>query len=188
MNLQDIGFTKEELQQRVVDQLCGQVMSTTTFDDIGDEVTFPSDLAKQLKGLVAEQVSATVTALAEKHILPNVSGYIETLTLQETNSWGERTGEPITFIEYLTARAEAYMQEKVDFDGKSKAESNGYSWSGKQTRITNLIHRHLQYSIEAAMKDALKIATGSIVTGIQETVKIQLGEISKTLKTSVSVK
>lgn len=189
LNLESLGFTKEELQERVIARICTQLLDGVGYDEDDNEFTTASQFHRQMRTSIKEKIETTINAIAEREVLPNVTSYIENLTLQETNRWGEKTGEKVTFIEYLTRKAEAYMQEKVNFDGKSKEENgNGYSWSGTQTRITHLVHQHLHYSIENAMKDAMKIANSAIATGIQETVKTKLAEISTTLKVGVTSK
>ena len=187
LNLKTLGFTKKELQQRVVDQLCKQVTSVVRYDEDSEEYLVDSEFAKQLKGKITAYIDKKISEMAEKHLFPKVSEYIENLTLQETNRWGEAKGKSLTFIEYLVQRAEAYMLEKVDYDGKSQEESRGFSWSGKQTRLANLIHQHLHYSIANAMEKALKDANSHITQGLEQTVKIKLEEISKSLKVGLNI-
>jgi hypothetical protein len=93
----------------------------------------------------------------------------------------------MTFIEYLVARAEAYLREDVNFDGKSKDEHSGYSWSKSQTRIVWLVNKHLQYSIESAMKDAVKTINDAVTEGLEKTVKVKLEEIAKGLKVNLKM-
>ena len=190
IDLQTLGFTQEELQDRVIDRLCDQLLTSRGFNpETDDDVTFPSSLQRKLDERIKTHINDTINALAEKYILPNVASYIENLTLQQTNQWGEKKGDPITFVEYMVERAQAYMQEKVDWSGKSKSESgNGYGWSGQQTRITHLIHEHLHHSIETAMKAAMKDLTGEVAKGINETAKHKLSEIAANLKVQVTSK
>jgi hypothetical protein len=189
ITLESLGFSQEELQTRVIEKLCQDILRSVGFDYDGDrEVDVDSQFSKTVEKRTKEHIDATINALAEKHLLPNVTTFIENLTLQATTQWGEKRGEKITFIEYLTQRAEAYMSEQVNFEGKSKGESGGYSWSGTQTRITHLVNKHLHYSIEMAMKNALQIANSAIAKGIEETVKLKLAELSNTLSASVQVK
>lgn len=187
IDLTALGFTQEELQKRVVNQICDQLMRREYEDEDGPSYFGESELKRKLDAEIKERINATVEELAEKHILPNVGSYIENLTLQATNKWGEKTGSSLTFVEYLTQRAEAYMNEQVDFQGRDKA-SVDYSWKGTQTRLTHLVHHHLHYSIETAMKQALQIATSSIASGLQETVKLKLDQIAKDMKVTVSTK
>jgi len=186
MDIEALGFTQEELQDRVVNQICETVLSGMEYDP-HEDCPVASRFEKVINARIEQQVNDTINALAEKHVLPNVAQYIEELTLQKTNEWGEKKGEPVTFVEYLVQRAQAYMQEKVDFDGKSKDEA-GYSWRGKQTRITCLIHAHLHYAIESAMKKALSGATGEIAKGISETAKIQLNKIAAKMDIAVTTR
>jgi hypothetical protein len=181
ITLEALGFTKDELQERVIERLCRQIMSGVSLDEDGEEWETDSTFARKLNERVKEQVDASINAIAEKHILPNVAQFIEGLALQETNKWGEKKGAQVTFVEYLIQRAEHYMNEQVDFQGRAKGQDS-YSWKGTQTRLTHLVHEHLHYSIETAMKQALNIANGAITKGIQETVRIKLDEVAKALK------
>lgn len=186
ITLEALGFTKEELQQRVIDQLCEQILhGYRADDDNGEESSFSSNVQAQIRQESQKRINEAVQAIGEKHILPNVTAYLEALCLQETTKWGEKKGEPITFIEYLTRRAEHFMNEQVDSSGKSKAEGDSYHWKGSQSRITHLVHHHLQFSIETAMKNALSIATSAITSGIAETVKLKLAEVQQQIKVNV---
>lgn len=179
MTLDELGFTKEELQERVIERLCDQIMGGAHLDD--------TRFRKDMDDRVRKYINETVDALGEKHVLPNVVSLIENMNLQATNSWGEKQGEPVTFIQYLVKRAEAYMQEPVDYQGKTKAQDS-YNWSGKQSRMTYLIEKHLQFSIETAMKDSLKIANDSIAKGIEASVKMTMQKIVSGIQVGVSVK
>lgn len=186
ISIQDLGITQEELISRVVDQLCESTLTRTRMDDEGNEHSVPSEFHRQIKELIKQRIDTKINELAEIHILPKVSMLVENITLQETTRWGEKTGDPVSFIEYLTKRAESYIREEVDYQGKTKAEV-GYGWSKSQTRITYLVNGHLHYSIDAAMKQALKDVNSELLKGIAETVKIKLEEASKKLKLSATI-
>lgn len=188
MDLESLGFTKKELQDRVVESVSRKVLESVGYDEEGDEVSTESKFLRTVEKRVKAHIDTSIQALAEKHILPNVAAYIENLTIQETNRWGEKAGTKVSFIEYLTQRADHYMREDVNYEGKTKTEANGYSWSRSQTRVAHMIDKHLHYSIESAMKDALANANSAIVGGIQETVKIKLAEVANGLKLTVKAK
>lgn len=169
VDITQFGFTREELQERVVEQICDRVLN---------EGWFEIDPQSVLKEKIKMQIDTAVEQLAEKHLLPNVQKIIEELTIQQTNEWGEAKGQPFSFIEYLLDRAKFYMQEMVDKNGRHKGHPDTTCyWRGEQTRITFLINSHLQYHIEDAMKGALKVANGEIAKGLHETVRIKLNEI-----------
>lgn len=193
ITIESLGITEEELQQRVVERIAGLAMTKIVEGyDYDDEQVFRYDgasaLSKDLDKLIKEKIDAKVNEIADAHVLPGVESMVENLTLQETNRWGEKVGEPVTFIEYLIHRAENYMTEKVDYNGKSKSEAGSYSWSGTQTRVSHLVEKHLHYSIENAMKAAVKNANDVIVKGLNETVKIKLKEVADGLKVNVKTR
>ena len=185
IDLESLGISKEELQNRVIDALCDKLLNERYFDEDGENAIASSTFGVKLTKVIKDRIDSQIAALAEEHVLPNVKTFIDNLVLQQTTEWGTKVGRPVTFIEYLTHQAETYMTEQVNYEGKSKNQSDGYSWKGTQTRLTNLVHQHLHYSIETAMKDALKIANNAIAQGIQETVKIKLAEIAAQLKVEI---
>lgn len=189
ITLESLGFTQEDLQERVIERLCEQVLAGKGYDEDGNEFYQESQFKRKLDERIKAQVEQTINAIAEKHVLPNVAQYVETLTLQQTNAWGEKRGQPVTFIEYLVARAHAYIQEEVNYEGKSKAESrDSYGWSKSTTRIAYLVNKHLQYSIETAMKQALASANNAIAGGIEAAVKMKLQEVVGGLQIAVKTK
>lgn len=188
IDLAELGLTKEEIQDRVIERMCDRLLMTKGTDEDGEACRYASAFSQELNALIQEQIETSVASLAEKHVLPRVAGAVENICLQATNQWGEKVAQPMTFTEYLVSRAEAYLQEKVNYEGKSQKESGGYSWSGTQTRITHLVHQHLHYSIEAAMKQAVSEANKGIANGITEAVKMKLNDIVSTLRCNVEVK
>lgn len=181
ISLTDLGITPEELRQRVVDKIAGDIMSDECFE---------SDLQRKVSLMLKEKVDAAVTALGDRVVAPRIAEMLEDLCLQQTNLWGERTGKALTFIEYLTQRAEGYMTEKVNAQGKTAAEckSSRSSFSAAQSRVAFMVDSHLQYSIKTAMEKALAEANSQIAAGITDTVKQQMSDILGRVKATVTVK
>lgn len=177
--LKQLGLSKDQITNMIVERCASELMRSTSCNEYGEEETVsPSKLKQQLQELVTKRINEEVTRIADAHVLPRVTEMVEGLTLQETNKWGEKKGEPLSFVEYLVARADAYMREKVNHAGKSEAEDgNSYNWKASTTRVSYLIHEHLQYSIKTAMEQAMKSANASIAGGIQTAVKIKLQEV-----------
>jgi len=180
--LEALGISRDELIYKIVERCAEGVLSSISWDEDGEETRRSSDVERRLKALCQSTIDEKVKAIADAHVLPMIKDRIENLTLQETNKWGEKTGTPVTFIEYLVKRADAYLIEPVNYDGKSKEEVGGYSFSGAQSRITHMVHKHLHYSIETAMKNALSQVNAALSGGIQATVKTKIDEIVSSIK------
>lgn len=186
LTLENLGLSREGLAEMVVDQVVQNLLFSASVDDEGREYPHASDFRDKLKTTITETIHAKVREIGDQHLVPTINGMIENLVLQETTKWGEKRGEPVTFTEYMVQRAEAYLHEEVDFHGKTRAESS-YSWSKSGTRISWLVHRHLQLAVESAMKKALENANAMIVGGIEGAVKIKLAEVANQLKVQVKV-
>lgn len=188
LTLEALGLTKEQLQELVIARAADRLLRWEVREDGVEVPPAESRLAARLQKLVEKRIDAKIAELAEAHVLPNVASYIEKLSLQATNAWGEKRGTSVTFIEYLVQRAEAYLSEQVDYEGKGKGERDSYSWKGAQTRLAHMVHKHLHYSIETAMKNAIEVANSKIAQGIAETAKMKLDEISASLRVEVKTK
>ncbi len=188
LNLAALGIDQEKIAQMVADRIAEQMLNDVTYDQDGHAFRGQHDFSGALNKSVKAHLDAYVTKVADEHLLPKVAEMLESLTLQATNEWGQKKGAPVTFVEYLVQRAEAYMTEKVSFDGKTQKESGGYSWSASGTRVAHMIDKHIHYAIERAMKDAVGAANAQIAGGILETTKIKLAEIANALKVEVKTK
>ncbi len=183
ITLEALGLKADDIANRVVDRIAEKMLSRTYMaDPDGEEDEQPTAFATAIQERVKARIDQSIEEVAAKHVLPKITTYLEGLCLQETNRWGEKTGKPVTFIEYLTQRADAWMKEEVNFQGKTK-EEDSYSWRKNTTRVSYLIHQHLQYAIEKAMKAALQNANNTIVGGLQKAVEVSLGNLRIELKT-----
>lgn len=188
ITLESLGLSQEDIAERVVDRIVDRLLNSYVADEDDEDVATSSKYMTNLQELVHKKINESVENIAAKHVLPNIETYLEGLCLQETNSWGEKKGKPVTFIEYLVQRAEAYMLEEVNYEGKSKGQNGSYSWSKSGTRISYLVNQHLQYSIQTAMQNALKDANSHIVGGLEQAIKIKLAEVQNSIKVGVTVK
>lgn len=181
IDLEALGFTQEELQEKVIDKICKSILTEYEYSPEDGDWFEDSRVAKKLKAHIKERVDVAIERIAMQHIYPNVDTLIENVTLQKTTKWGESVGDPMTFKEYLTQRANQYLVEEVDMSGNAKSKGS-FSGGKSQTRITYLIDQHLGLSIQSALKSALANLEEKLTGGIQGTIKLQLEELAKTIK------
>ncbi len=185
MDFESLGFTQEELQERVISTICDRLLTQKGWDDEDREHFYSSQLEKRVTKALKTEIDQKVSALFEEHITPNVETIIQNTVMQKTNEWGEAKGAPITLTEYLTERAENYLLEKVDSDGNTRGDRSGYSLKEAQTRITFLVNKKLNWVIEDGMKEAAKSVYSVLSDALTETAKIKLSEVAQSLKFSV---
>ena len=191
MNIEDlksIGISAESLGDRVVTQAADQLLNSVCCDEDGEPISVASRFQQAVQEAIKKRIDESVAALMERHVLPSVAAKVEGLTLQETSKWGEKTGKTLTFIEYLVDRADQFINEQVDSQGRAKREADSYSWTGKTTRIAYLVHSHLQYSIETAMTNALADANSRFANGLNGACKLALEEATKNFKVQTTIK
>lgn len=187
ITLESIGLSQDALAERVVEKLVEGLTTSLNYDEDGGEFRGASPFARKLNDMVKARVDVIVNDIGEKHILPRVTEMVENMVLQETNKWGEKVGQPVTFIEYMTQRADAWLREEVDFQGKVKGRDS-FSWRKFGTRVQYMIDEHLQYTVHKAMENAVKDANQSIVGGLKQAVSIALDEVAAKLKVEVKTK
>lgn len=183
--VKELGFTKEELEQKVIQKIADDLLLEYGYEsETGGETVDDSHLKRKFHEIIKKHVDRQINKMAEEYVVPNVRAIIESVSLQQTNQWGEKTGQPKTFVEYLTESAQAYLSQPVDFQGKP---NSGYSREN-QTRLVHLVHEHLHYAIESAMKDAVDQVKKQIAPALEATVKLKLGEIAGSLKMQLTTK
>lgn len=183
---EQIGLTPDELQERVVDGIIHKAMNAYVMDENGELVhTVQSRLNDALRGKITDAIDRA----AEKYLSGKIEALIEGQVLQKTNEWGEKRGVPVSFIEYLVKRADEYMREKVDFQGNSRAEQGyGSSFKAANTRISYHVEKHLQYSLDQAMKQVVKGGNKTLADALTEAVRIRIGEVVSKTKVEVTTR
>ena len=179
--LKNIGLTPGDVLEKLTQKLYDHYM----LDREGDQSEFDARLQDSIKGMIDVVIAKTMT----EHVHPRVVQMVEQIKFTKTNEWGERVNPTIpslTFTEYLVDCADSYIREKVDYNGKTKTEAAGYNWSGKTTRISHMIHEHLQYEIARAMEKSLGEVNSSVRNGLEEAVKMALAGIKVSVDTKVS--
>lgn len=175
--LAELGISTDDILEKLVVKLCAEMLE----DESGYATKFQNRLEEGVKGHVDKVLDKALT----DHILPKITEMTEGLCLQETNRWGEKKGTKLTFIEYLTQRADAYLREEVDYNGKTKGPDS-FLWAAKGTRISYLIHEHLDYSIKRAMEQALGEVNSSVRKGLEEAVKLAIASVKVKVETKIT--
>lgn len=187
ITLESIGLSQDALAERVVDKLVEGLTTSLDYDEEGGEFRCASPFARKLNDMVKARIDVIVNDIGEKHILPRVTEMVENMVLQETNKWGEKVGQPVTFVEYMTQRADAWLREEVDYNGKTKGQDS-FGWRKSGTRVQHMIDQHLQYTVKTAMEKAVSGANQSIVGGLKQAVSIALDEVAQKLKVEIKTK
>lgn len=184
--LEALGIDKEDIAQRIVDQAVESLMRSTGYNpDEDHEVTYESRFKREIEKRLQEAVDKKIGNLAEVHLVPRVGELIEKANLQKTNQYGEKKGEPMTFIEYIASRAETYMSEDVDMNGKSKAEGD-YNWRASGPRLTVLMRMYIRDTLENHAKKAVTDVNTVIAKNIAKAAQDAISAASAALKVNVA--
>lgn len=182
-DLKALGITEAEITERVVERIVEQLMVRhLQGDDDRDYERAPAFQEKMQKH-VADRIDSAVQAMADKVLVPNVETFIANFKMKETSSWGEAKGKEWTFTEWLVERADRWMNEPVNGQGKTK-DQDSYSWRASTTRLGHAVYEHLDYRIKSAMTEALSDMNKKIGHAVAKTVEIQLADVLSALKKS----
>ncbi len=125
-------------------------------------------------------VENTVVEHCDKVVQSVIEKGVAEWIIQQTNKYGEKKGGPVTFTEYIVGVASAYLNEKVDYQGK-RSERDPFSKKA-QSRLTYLLSEHLQYKIQTAMKDAVKIVMAEIAPALATTCELKVKEATEQIR------
>jgi predicted transcriptional regulator len=186
-NLEQLGITKDELADRVVDNVAYRLLYGETADEDGNTMSgLESTFSRQLKERLLKAIGEAVDALAEKHVVPTLIEQIEELDFQPRSRYGEPKGEAITYKEYLASRADIWLMQTVDCDGN---EEGDYHFRGdrgrKTTRAAWLVNQYFSNTVERSLKEAVGAANEKISEGLEEAVAMKIREIAADLKVDI---
>ena len=183
--IEDLGITKEELQEKVIQQAVHQLLYSVSVDDEGHEHQRSSEMEREVKTLIKETIENGIRKYGDEVIVPKVDEMIRASILQPTNTWGEPKGEPIPMHEFMVQTCEKYLRDEVDAEGKSKGEQGYGSWSKAGTRINVLVSKHLNKEIQAGIAACMTNASSEFSKGIEGAAKAALADIAGKLKINV---
>lgn len=189
IRVKDLGIEIDEskLLEMVAENIANQALGRYSDDDgnwIEDSKT-EREFMSRFDAMVKIKIDEAIEKIAGKNVLPHIGKFIEDYCLQETSKWGEKKGEKVTFTEYLVQRAQAYLEESVDYSGKPKNTKDGYGFRPKSTRVVFMIEQHLHHEIETAMTAALNNGLGSLAKSLVETTRHSVNEAAKKLRVDV---
>lgn len=184
VKLEELGFTKEEILNKTVDRIVDQIMTTTGWDpEDNSEYAASSQFSTSLQRHCKEAIDKHVSDISEKHIVPKVAEAVEKFKYQECNNWGEKKGKELSFIEYMEIKAENYMQEEVDYNGKRDSWNDGK----RQSRLCHIIEEYIQYEVKRGVESATSDMSKQLEQALGTTLRLKLAEISDKIKVAVKV-
>ena len=190
LTCEQLGITPDDIADRVAKKIA-ETMLVSYSDEYDDETgeTVQTDLPSKFQTLVRARVeakvSAAVDAISERVVGGMVEERLTALTFPQTNGYGERKGEPLTLLEFIARRADTYLSEQVDSEGRAGRDCYG---SARNPRVVWMLEKWLASRIKDDMERALKNANAKIVGGIEEVVKANLADIANRLSAQVVVK
>ncbi|MCQ9423445.1 hypothetical protein NRB16_07915 [Pseudomonas sp. LJDD11] len=185
--LEALGVSAKDLFDRIVEQAVHALLYSTSYGEDDEESTQASRFKQQIEKRVKDAVDQKIDAMFAEHVLPRVGEIIESADMRKTSHYGEPKGEPMTFKEYIASRAEVYMSEKVDFNGKSKDESGDYNWRETGPRLTVLMKLYIKDTLEKSAKSAISDVNKVIAKNIEQAAKDAITSCAASLKVSATI-
>ena len=186
--LEALGLNTTELGDRIVEQAVDALLRSTGFNpESEEEYTCESQFQREIHKRVKEAVDAKIASIAEEHLIPRVGEMIESADMRQTNRYGEPTSPSLTFKEYIASRAEVYMSEDVDYNGKSKTESgDSYNWRSNGPRLTVLMRSYIRETLENSAKAAVNDVNKVISKNIEKAALAAITSAASDLKVQIS--
>lgn len=190
LTCEQLGITPDDIADRVATKIATTMLASFTDDfddDTGEPIKTetPTKFRSLVQARVNAKVSAAVDAITERVLGNALETKITALRFPQTNSYGEPKAEPLTLLEFIAKRADTYLSEQVDHEGRSGGAMYG---SARNPRVVWMLEKYLASRIKDSMDTALRAANAQIVGGIEATVKANLKDIADRLSAKVEIK
>lgn len=193
--LKELGLSPKKLGNRIVARCAKELLSSLSFGDDPDDppARMKSDLAKRIEAKVKERVDLALDTIAVSVLGTEVERLVSGMVFKTTNSYGEPKGPDRTLIEYITSRIDEFLNDKVDYSGKTakeheRAGNSSYHFKAVGTRLSVLIGMSIEEKIKASLTAAVTDINNSIAGGLVELTKMKMAEIAASLKVAVTVR
>ena len=183
MNIDQLGISQETLVNMVVDKIASSILdSRIEGDDFSShvELQFEKRVGEQVKKAIEQGIEKVIGQTTQDAIENAVRTMVDSTTFTETSRYGEPKKPPITWREMLVSKAEHYLSEPVDSDGKPKGQG-GYDSRYDATRAAWLIYRYMGKELHDAAAKMLANANAQIVGGMKKAIEQKLSEITVSL-------
>lgn len=185
LTLEALGLTQEEAQERVIEQMAKEILGSTDPDDVSNY--YKKRIQERLSERIDRMITEQVRIVADAAIGPDVEKLVREFVIQETNTYGEKKGEPITLTEHVIRQVKAHLDERVDEKGRAK-EQAGYGFEPKGTRLAFLVRSFLDDGIRDGVRSALSEGMGVAKEGMVRVVKETLARMQLGLSVTTDVK
>jgi CRISPR/Cas system type I-B associated protein Csh2 (Cas7 group RAMP superfamily) len=175
ISIEDLGITKQEMQDRVVNQLCNEI--TGRHDDESEYSYFSeSSIKTKMREYLQEIVDKKTREVIDEKVLANFEKYLQELIIKPSSRWGEKEEAPVSIEDYIEKTISLTMAETVDSTGRGR-EDRSYSYYGSHsTRLEYLINRKISAEIETSFKSVLVDVKASLQSHIEAQIKNKLTE------------
>lgn len=175
ISIEDLGITQEELQARVVDQLCHEI--TGRYDDESEYSYFSENSIKaKMREYLKEIVDKKIREVVDEKVLANFEKYLQELIIKPASRWGEKEGSPVSIEDYIEKTISLTLAEEVDDQGRERDSSSYSYYSSTRPRLKYLIERKISAEIKASFDSVLVDVKASLQSHIEEMVKSKLNK------------
>lgn len=187
LTCEDFGLTQEQMLERLIDTMADRLFGEAIDRDLDDEeyqVSNRQQVITALNTRIKEEIDKQVNAIFDQHILGKIDELLTKLVIPQTNKYGEPKREPLTLIEYITEKSEAWLEEPVNWKGKSKKEE-AYSWSKDTTRLMYAVNKNLEDVLNRVVNDGAKEVQGAFAEQVKNAVADAVTRLTLSVKTDV---
>lgn len=189
VTLENLGISNEDLLEKLTDKLCENLLTRYSYDDDMQGYPVSTEFKRLMDKKIQELVDAKLQTIAEEHVMPGMIEKIDSMIVRQTNEYGEDVEEPVSLVQYLVKKAENYMYQEVDSNGKPTGSQRHWERNKPQnTLLAYQIDQYLHVYIRQAMETVIGAGNKTLVKALSEACKIQLENTAKKLKVSVETK
>lgn len=176
--LEALGFSREEIQNKIVDAAVEDLLSGVSVDDEGNAHRMASRLRESFNTELTQRIADTVSNLVSTLVTPE---YIRATTFPRYSKYGEKKGDPLTFKEFVEQCVSKILDAKVDDSGKI-LEPGSYGYDRGKHFMSGLVEKAVERELREAIQkgliniqqevtNALKAAATEIITKITASIK-----------------
>jgi macrodomain Ter protein organizer (MatP/YcbG family) len=176
-NLDDLGLTKEVLEERIIASITSRILKDSYFDEDDIECSRNNKLYDKLQKEFESIIDKKIAALIEEQFKDKIESHIEKMVFKVTNFYGEDKASPMSIREHINKHINDTLLEKVDRNGRTERDRYNFDSKSAIPRINKLFSDCVDINIKTAVQSVLVDANKRLKDSLEETIKQKIAEI-----------
>jgi len=185
MDLKELGFTQEELQQKVVETIVHDLMKQKNYDYDEDCACLgDSAFSRKLSSMMDDKIEESMRAMFEQKASGEIKVMIDEFIINHTDKCGEKINESESLSQFIVKKAESILNERVKFNG---VKSDSYNSRDTTTRLEYMFNKAFDGKVSKLIDESVDHIKQTIENSLEESIQQRISTAFTKMRANLTI-